>query len=74
MNNLYDIDFNLWSKKQAQLLREGKFNELDLEHLVEEVEELGKGEYKDCCFQYPTYVSSPADEWGIGQWLCCPGS
>ncbi|HAC65521.1 MAG TPA: DUF29 domain-containing protein [Cyanothece sp. UBA12306] len=48
MNNLYDIDFNLWSKKQAQLLRDGKFKELDLEHLIEEIEELGKSEYKTC--------------------------
>ncbi|ACK69346.1 protein of unknown function DUF29 [Gloeothece citriformis PCC 7424] len=48
MNKLYDIDFPLWSKQQAQLLREGKFNELDLEHLIEEVEELGKSEYKTC--------------------------
>ncbi|ACB50444.1 hypothetical protein cce_1094 [Crocosphaera subtropica ATCC 51142] len=48
MNKLYDIDFNLWSKKQAQLLREGKFHELDIEHLIEEVEDLGKSEYKTC--------------------------
>ena len=48
MNKLYDIDFNLWSKKQAKLLREGKFNELDLENLIEEVEDLGKSEYKTC--------------------------
>ncbi|MDJ0600999.1 MAG: DUF29 domain-containing protein [Crocosphaera sp.] len=48
MKKLYDIDFNLWSQQQAQLLREGKFNELDIEHLIEEVEDLGKSEYKTC--------------------------
>ncbi|CCQ50077.1 Protein of unknown function DUF29 [Crocosphaera watsonii WH 8502] len=48
MNKLYNIDFNLWSKQQAKLLREGKFNELDLENLIEEVEDLGKSEYKTC--------------------------
>lgn len=39
--SLYDSDFPLWADKMAQLLREHRWEELDLEHLVEEVEDLG---------------------------------
>jgi len=40
-NRLYDEDFYAWSRQQAALLRDGRFVELDLEHLIEEVEDLG---------------------------------
>ena len=38
---LYDRDFYAWSRQQADLLRAGRFPELDLEHLIEEVDDLG---------------------------------
>ena len=38
---LYEEDFYLWVERQAGLLREGRFRDLDLEHLIEEVEDLG---------------------------------
>lgn len=38
---LYDEDFYAWSRQQAALLRDGRFAELDLEHLIEEVDDLG---------------------------------
>jgi len=38
---LYDEDFYVWSQEQAELLRAGRFDALDLEHLIEEVEDLG---------------------------------
>ena len=38
---LYETDFYAWAREQAALLRAGRFRELDLEHLVEEVEDLG---------------------------------
>jgi hypothetical protein len=44
----YDTDLLEWSDHQAQLLREGRFEELDLENLIEEVKELGKSEFKTC--------------------------
>lgn len=40
--NLYRDDFYAWSKAQADLLRAGRFGELDLEHLIEEVDDLGE--------------------------------
>jgi hypothetical protein len=38
---LYEEDFYLWVERQAELLRQGRFRELDLPHLIEEVEDLG---------------------------------
>lgn len=37
----YDTDFYAWALHNAQLLREGKFSELDVEHLIEELEDMG---------------------------------
>ena len=38
---LYEEDFYVWTQRQAELLRARKFEDLDLEHLIEEVAELG---------------------------------
>lgn len=40
--NLYDQDFYAWTQQQAELLRSGKLEGLDIENLVEEIESLGK--------------------------------
>jgi Domain of unknown function DUF29 len=37
---LYETDFVEWADHTAELLRQGKFAEVDLEHLIEEVEGL----------------------------------
>lgn len=37
----YDTDFVVWSEETAQLLKQRRFDELDLEHLIEEVQDLG---------------------------------
>ena len=42
--DLYSADFAAWTSAQAALLRAMRFAELDLEHLVEEVEDLGHAE------------------------------
>jgi hypothetical protein len=38
---LYEEDFYVWVGRQSDLLRRGRFRDLDLEHLIEEVEDLG---------------------------------
>ena len=38
---LYEEDFYLWVEHQADLLRKGRLHDLDLAHLIEEVEDLG---------------------------------
>ncbi|MEM9136799.1 MAG: DUF29 domain-containing protein [Cyanobacteria bacterium P01_F01_bin.42] len=41
-DQLYDTDFVQWVDKAAELLKEGRFDELDIANLVEEVESLGR--------------------------------
>ena len=40
----YEEDFFLWTQEQARLLQERQFDELDLDHLVEEVRGVGRSE------------------------------
>ncbi len=42
MNSAYSADFDTWTGQTAQLLREGRWAEIDTERLIEEVEDLGK--------------------------------
>jgi hypothetical protein len=37
-------DFNAWTQHTAQLLREGRWDEIDMAQLIEEVEDLGRSE------------------------------
>jgi hypothetical protein len=37
----------LWSQEQARLLRAGRFAELDIEHLADEIEDVGKSEKRE---------------------------
>ena len=41
---LYDLDTVAWANKSASLLRERRFDELDIAHLIEELEDMGKSE------------------------------
>ncbi len=41
---MYDTDFVEWVDQAAALLKQGKFEALDLENLIEEVESLGRSE------------------------------
>ncbi|HAT14293.1 MAG TPA: DUF29 domain-containing protein [Microcoleaceae bacterium UBA11344] len=40
--SLYETDFYAWTQKQAEFLRDGKWTQLDLVNLIEEIESLGK--------------------------------
>ena len=41
LKELYEIDDYLWIQETVKLLKETRFNELDLENLIEELEDLG---------------------------------
>jgi hypothetical protein len=41
-SSTYEHDFLLWTEQQAALLRAGKLSELDIEHIREEIESMGK--------------------------------
>jgi len=42
---LYDDDFYEWCIHTAKLLRDGRLEEVDLEHVAEEIEDLGKSQH-----------------------------
>jgi hypothetical protein len=45
MSNLateYDRDFDSWIQQHIALLKQGRVNEIDVEHLIEELEDMGK--------------------------------
>jgi hypothetical protein len=44
MSETYLTDFNSWLDRTAQLLREQRWHEIDVAHLIEEIEDLGKSE------------------------------
>ena len=43
-SQLYDQDFYLWIETTAKQLKEGRFSEIDLENLIEEIESMGRSE------------------------------
>ena len=40
----YEQDFYAWAMQAAQALREGRLSEADLEHVAEELEDMGRSE------------------------------
>ena len=44
---LYETDFFAWTMKQAALLRNEDFAEIDLNHLIEEIEGMGRSEQRE---------------------------
>ncbi|MGH6945511.1 MAG: DUF29 domain-containing protein [Geminicoccaceae bacterium] len=42
--SLYDRDFYSWAMSQAALIRERRFDEIDIENVAEEIETLGRSE------------------------------
>ncbi len=42
MSDLYEQDFFGWANQQSQLLRGGRANEADLDHIAEEIEDVGR--------------------------------
>lgn len=43
----YEQDFYSWTKEQADLLRSGQFNNLDIPNLIEEIETMGRSEKRE---------------------------
>jgi hypothetical protein len=46
-NQLYEADFYAWTQEQARLLRERRFDDLDLDNLVDEVQSVGSSEKRE---------------------------
>lgn len=47
MNTLYDSDFYAWTQEQAKLLRQQKWESVDIANLIEELETLGRQERRE---------------------------
>ena len=43
---LYEADFYSWTQQQAELIRQGRLGELDLDNILEEIEGMGRSEYR----------------------------
>lgn len=43
----YDFDVIAWAREQAHLLRTGQLDLLDIEHIAEEIEDVGKSEKRE---------------------------
>lgn len=44
LSTLYDTDYAQWAQCNAELLRAGRFEELDIAHLLEELSDMSKSE------------------------------
>ncbi|GGD84172.1 hypothetical protein GCM10010985_43350 [Caballeronia grimmiae] len=47
MGTPYDKDVVAWAREQAALLRAGKLSAIDIEHIAEEIEDVGKSEQRE---------------------------
>lgn len=45
--SLHDRDFYGWTEQQAALLQAGRWSEVDVEHLIEELEDMGASQYRE---------------------------
>lgn len=43
----YENDVLAWSREQAELLRAGRWSDLDIDHIADEIEDVGKSEQRE---------------------------
>lgn len=44
LSQLYEEDYSAWSRQNADLLQTGRFSELDITHLVAELNDMSKSD------------------------------
>jgi hypothetical protein len=47
MNTRYEADVVAWANEQAALLRAGRFDQLDVQQIAQEIEDVGKSEQRE---------------------------
>ena len=47
MRTSYETDVVAWANEQAGFVRAGRFDQLDLKHIAEEIEDVGKSEQRE---------------------------
>lgn len=55
----YETDFYAWTNQQAALLKAGKFSELDIANIVEELETLGRAEKRELVNRLAVLLAHP---------------
>jgi hypothetical protein len=53
----YENDIVAWAKEQALLLRSGKLSAIDIEHIAEEIEDVGKSEQRELANRVALLIS-----------------
>jgi hypothetical protein len=56
MSTAYHEDFFTWTQEQAAYLKQGRFDLLDLEHLAEEVIDMGKSEQRELAHRFTILI------------------
>jgi hypothetical protein len=57
MGTTYEQDVVAWASEQAALLREGKLWAIDIEHIAEEIEDVGKSEQRELASRMAALLS-----------------
>ncbi|NBC49133.1 MAG: DUF29 family protein [Gammaproteobacteria bacterium] len=57
MSTGYEEDFFTWTQEQAAYLKQGRFDLLDLEHLAEEVGDIGKSEQRELAHRLAVLIA-----------------
>jgi len=55
-DDLYRQDSFAWSKREVELLRQRRFSEIDLENIIEEIETVGRSEWRSLKSSYRVLV------------------
>ena len=73
LRQLYEQDYSAWAEANADLLRAGHFGQLDIEHLLEELSDMGKSEQRALesrlrallahLLKWQFQYAQPADRW-----------
>lgn len=66
MGSSYDSDIVAWAEEQAAMLRRGEWAGLDLQHLAEEIEDVGKSEQRELASRMSILVAH------LLEWQCQP--
>ncbi len=66
MGTSYEKDVVAWAKEQAALLRAGQFSALDIEHIAEEIEDVGKSEQRELASRMAVLLAH------LLKWQCQP--
>lgn len=57
MSTSYQEDVIAWAAEQARLLRAGQFNQLDLKHIADEIEAVGKSEQREMASRMAVWLA-----------------